>query len=356
MPWPPWTAPSHWRTRPAQVKWVVMRTLRLVLMSTMALALACGSIAVAVGQEPETPGVTTGTFTMIEADETSEMSRDGGRERQQMVLRGPLEMADARLSGTLTLSVDLERVGESQSDPFVLWGASRLENDVGSWTGSLAGVGQEGTGDLPAIELPSWYVGEGAYEGLAAYLHLEASEEVDGNIVFDGHALIYEGRPPVSPGALLPSEGLTAVGPAAVLVEGEFVLDRRDQRLWTRRCHRGHGADRRQEARGLLVLSDQRLTGEADITTNVDSYSTRSDLGASVSWGEMRVRNLGGIGSSTGLAALTRAVATEILAYGEGVDEHDGWSARLKLTTKGGLTGIYDVRGVVFEGELPPLP
>ena len=67
---------------------------------------------------------------MIEADETSEMSRDGGRERQQMVLRGPLEMADPRLSGTLTLSVDLERVGESQWDPFVLWGASRLENDV----------------------------------------------------------------------------------------------------------------------------------------------------------------------------------------------------------------------------------
>ena len=28
-----------------------------------------------------------------------------------------------------------------------------------------------------------------------------------------------------------------------------------------------------------------------------------------------------------------------------------------KLTAKGGLTGIYDVRGaVVFEGELPPLP
>jgi hypothetical protein len=285
---------------------------------------------------------------MVEADEAASPTNGSGHERALIRIVGDLDMSDPRLSGTLTLTVDAERVGEGSSAPMVIWGSGLIENDAGSWTGTVAGGGVE-----EAIELPSWYVGEGAYDGLAAYLRLQVMGEVDGNLQFDGSALIYEGRPPVRPEALLPSEGLVAQGPAAVAVEGELVVTdvsdfgRRAETEWP-------GQIRQQSATGMLVVSDPRLAGEVVMRTNLDPYTTRTNDTASVSWGELTVKNLGGRWQYTWTGGADPGDRDEFVAYGESREGYGEWSARLRFVARPGVSGVYDVVGVAFEGAVPP--
>ena len=92
-----WTVRSHWRTRPAQQKGDVMRTLRLSLVGMLTLALLGGPSAMVVAQDdPMAPALVTGSITQTSkgphgtesTDEYGAISHDG--------VRGPRGMGGER--------------------------------------------------------------------------------------------------------------------------------------------------------------------------------------------------------------------------------------------------------------------
>jgi hypothetical protein len=107
------------------------------------------------------------------------------------------EVSDPRLAGTLILT--------SSEDSYALEGTSggptvinretlRIENEDGAWEGTGLGFG---LGDASNESPRRLLTGEGAYEGLSAFLYqITSPEEVGRTCAADHRGLVFEQAPP----------------------------------------------------------------------------------------------------------------------------------------------------------------
>jgi hypothetical protein len=148
--------------------------------------------------EPTTPAIVTGTELGVgePVQEPVGMEVDGIIQDRGGVIGGDrFEADDPRLTGTVTTTVngDLREIDDSFA---ILQSVSwRLENEAGAWSGVCdALVVADGRPD-PFTCLLS---GEGAYQGLSAYLVMENPERPP----FPFQGLIFEGDLPPAPEAV----------------------------------------------------------------------------------------------------------------------------------------------------------
>ena len=107
-------------------------------------------------------------------------------------------LSDPRLSGTMTTVWNWDDF-DAVADSAVAWGAITIENELGSWSGTFTGV-EYPTG---LMDTHGWLVGEGAYDGLSAFLCLQCPSHGPA-LPFDGDAthdwgtsgMLFRGLPP----------------------------------------------------------------------------------------------------------------------------------------------------------------
>ncbi len=133
-------------------------------------------------------GTTSGDF-----QESVEV--EGGAKERVRERTARSEMSDARLTGAVTVidNADRFKVGQDTFLGDVLWGTIAIENDQGTWTGTLTGttdLSADGRG-VTYIEL----VGAGGYEGLSAVL-FEREEGVEPDFEWDWNGVIFSGELP----------------------------------------------------------------------------------------------------------------------------------------------------------------
>jgi hypothetical protein len=143
-----------------------MRTLRLSLAGTVIFALLGGLGSVAVGQDESDPpaGLPTGPAAFeIQMERTD----DGIF----------FTASDPRFSGSLTF--DEGTWLEVLPGHTVMADRKRVENDAGAWEGPSSGyIWEDGKNQQ------TWWVGEGAYEGLNA-VTINTPDGLDG-LIFEG--------------------------------------------------------------------------------------------------------------------------------------------------------------------------
>jgi hypothetical protein len=152
-----------------------MRTLRLSLAGAVMLALLGGLGSVAVGQDEsaapaELPtGPAAFEFQVERTDDGIYFSS-----------------SDPRFSGTYTSSdrIDLE-VLPGQT---VMSDRKRVENDGGAWEGPSSGYLWD---DGAQFNQQTWWVGEGAYEGLNAFTVNASGAEAIRGVIFEGDVPIW---------------------------------------------------------------------------------------------------------------------------------------------------------------------
>ena len=186
-----------------------MRAPRTIITGFMTLALLVGASAGAAAQSPSpAPNLVPGTLTP--ALVTGHLVWDGasyrfqenvdveGEERQRIRERhASSEMSDPRLSGTVTVIDNADRFTEPGVEGYfadVLWGTVAVENDQGTWTGTLVGTSDDSAGGrgVSYIEL----VGAGAYDGLSAIVFERETPESESTDALDWNGVIFHGELP----------------------------------------------------------------------------------------------------------------------------------------------------------------
>ena len=179
-----------------------MRAIKTTTISILAIGLLAGSGVGAAAQdeeaaaEPSTPARVTGTIDPSASDlvqEPTETVVDGVLEVRGVIAEGDqFEMDDPRLTGTVTLAVNLDVHKVSDFEDIVAGSlALRLDNEAGSWSGQGMTVGNSGAGmsEEEMLGLDTWVLtGAGAYDGLSAILIIDpkgAQPAVEG-VVFAG--------------------------------------------------------------------------------------------------------------------------------------------------------------------------
>jgi hypothetical protein len=178
---------------------VPVRAIKTGLISILAVSLLAGSVVGVAAQEeetePSTPAVVTGNMLGVgePVQEPVETVVDGVSQGRGGVIAGDqFEADDPRLTGSVSQAVngDLRTVGDTPA--FLLSISLRIENDEGAWSGPCdLLVVADGRRDPFAC----LFSGEGAYDGLSAYLVFENPEEPPNP--FQG--LIFEGGLPPTP-------------------------------------------------------------------------------------------------------------------------------------------------------------
>jgi hypothetical protein len=178
-----------------------MRTIKTTTISILALGLLAGSAVGVAAQdeeattEPNTPAIVSGSMLGVgePTQEPVDTVVDGVTQGRGSVIEGErIEADDPRLTGSATTSVngDVRSVGDSVA--FLLSISMRIENDEGSWSGLCDSL-------LIADGRPDPFAclfsGEGAYDGLSAYLVFENPEQPP----FPFQGLIFEGNLPPMP-------------------------------------------------------------------------------------------------------------------------------------------------------------
>jgi hypothetical protein len=177
-----------------------MRTLRLSLMGMLTLALLGGPSAMVVAQDdPMAPAMVTGTATMLsyDSDGTLEFLDNGATLQSGVRITHEWEASDPRLSGTSVFISNWQRYGAAnlQVDRTV----RVVENDDGRWVGAGTDLwGGDGNKNTETVIL----TGEGAYEGLTAYVIMAWNPPSPPQATFD--AAIFPGEMPPFPD--LPAE------------------------------------------------------------------------------------------------------------------------------------------------------
>lgn len=149
------------------------------------------------------PAPVTGDLVWVEGTEGGDFEQDErferGYQQRVRVRQARSDMSDARLSGTVTVTDNADRFfvdpDASLEDPGnflgdILWGTVTIENEAGTWTGTLVGTSDtsnEGFG-TSYIEL----VGGGAYDGLSAVLFERENHPTD----WDWNGVIISGDLP----------------------------------------------------------------------------------------------------------------------------------------------------------------
>jgi hypothetical protein len=190
-----WTVPSHWRTRPADEKGDVMRTMRVSLVGTVTLALlgGLGGTVLAQGEEPaeNLDWVLGATFSgTSECMVTGFGEVNDANQRRGYVSECTVSTSDPRASGTNTIDWD------SDCNPgigCVAWGTFELVGPDGTWEGSFTGSTVGSGEDIRDMDVAVGR-GTGAYEGWTLIAHAATPEANPFAGTYDG--LIYLGDPP----------------------------------------------------------------------------------------------------------------------------------------------------------------
>ena len=181
-----------------------MRAINTSVVSILAIGLLAGAAVGVAAQDEEAAseeptGASFFTGQLIPDGEVvaepEENVVDGVLQGRGFVVEGDVfEVSDPRVSGSLSraLNASIQKVGDFE-DIIFQSAAWRIENDDGAWSGqgtALVHVGaeiaQDESTDFDTVVL----TGEGAYEGLTAYVHADWTEEpvaVEG-AVFAGEA------------------------------------------------------------------------------------------------------------------------------------------------------------------------
>ena len=161
-----------------------MRAIKTTTISILAVGLLAGSAVGVAAQdeeaaaEPSTPAKVAGTIDGTAQDlvqEPTETVVDGVLEVRGVITEGDrFEMDDPRLTGTVTLAVNVDVHKVSDFEDVVAGSfALRLDNEAGSWSGQGTSVGHGGAGmsQEEMLGLDTWVLtGAGAYEGLSTIL------------------------------------------------------------------------------------------------------------------------------------------------------------------------------------------
>ena len=158
-----------------------MRGIKTITISILAVGLLAGSAVGVVAQDEEaeasTPAYVTGTLGPPADFVEGTYSPDAMRGEQLLGI--PVDASDPRLTGLL----DIVKNGNSEGTPddisaFLESHAWRLENDGGAWVGT--GTSMEArTSDEPLmIQEAVLLVGEGGYDGLAAFVTVDFLDDV----------------------------------------------------------------------------------------------------------------------------------------------------------------------------------
>jgi hypothetical protein len=136
------------------------------------------STALSPGPSPDlsagSPGSVTGQLVWDDVTSSGDFKEsvevEGGAKQRVRERTARSTMSDARLTGAVKVIDNADRfaAGPDQFLGDVLWGTVAIENDQGTWTGTLTGTSDlsaDGAG-VTYIEL----VGAGGYEGLSAVL------------------------------------------------------------------------------------------------------------------------------------------------------------------------------------------
>ncbi len=186
-----WTAPSHWRTRPAQTQGgCLIRTLRRAGLVTAILMLLGGSAGAVVAQEGDQNaeaayfGGSSGVPEIVTPPEVT-TTPEGVMQIRGVSGVQANTMDDPRFSGTETWIMNEDHYGDVVGPA---WGTSHIENEDGSWSGTFRGI------LLPdgSATYFGTYVGEGGYEGLS----VACVTSTDGISGFGGDCVLYPGAVP----------------------------------------------------------------------------------------------------------------------------------------------------------------
>jgi len=144
--------------------------------------------------DPMAPASFTGSVVAWDepgsADETVELP---DRVIDRWTARFTNTMTDPRVTGSGKAAEYLEAiVGESGATYLSHSSSGYLENDGGAWAMSCTGAGDKGASSEGIITC--WYVGEGGYDGLAAFAQL-ATDDIDSGF-WDVKGWIFPGDPP----------------------------------------------------------------------------------------------------------------------------------------------------------------
>ena len=185
-----------------------MRTMRLALAATVTLALlGLGGAAVAQDEADKPDSVTHVTGEAFDARTIKQgayVESDEGEQIRGAIFEHDIEWSDPRLPTLMRLHENLDTywIGDDGAAWFWL-GNVRLEGDVGAWTGTEYGLGEESPAGLTLQPRMMLLSGEGAYEGLSAMLQRQHEVITTGSQpVFEGY--IFEGELPPMPEPLEP--------------------------------------------------------------------------------------------------------------------------------------------------------
>ena len=178
-------------------------TLALTLMGLQTVVTAQGDDAAASDDaaQPAAAAFVTGTIDVEnEATLTPPVDTmvDGYLQGRGWELEGAtIEMDDPRLSGTVTRMLNAN-VWQGDDFLFVRNDRVRMENDEGAWSGVSTTYSASGPGVMGAARDVDTIIatGEGAYEGLTAYL------VIDGGVV---EGLVFPGEMPPLPDPIEPA-------------------------------------------------------------------------------------------------------------------------------------------------------
>ena len=179
---------------------VPVRAIKASIISSLAIGLLASSAVGVAAQDEELTGPASFTGTIGESavvGEPTDAVVDGVLQIRGLEREGPIESTDPRLTGTLSrvIDLDLQRVGDF-GEVAVFTVRNRIDNDMGSWSGTSVGIGRNGP-DIAADEELDFHTilltGEGGFDGLSAIVLADfAQREVGGDI----KGVIYQGELP----------------------------------------------------------------------------------------------------------------------------------------------------------------
>lgn len=164
-----------------------MRPFRLPLVQAAILALAFSLGARVAGQseapaEPAGAAFWIGTWSYTGGEEGVGTAQPGYTELLGGIVRGAVAADDPRMVGTWT-QVNNVHLAPGAAVGQVAVGISsgrvRIDNDEGSWVGTMTGYGG------PLVGPQEWYVleGEGAYDGLTTVFRYGSNNVLEGVIM-----------------------------------------------------------------------------------------------------------------------------------------------------------------------------
>jgi hypothetical protein len=178
-----------------------MRGTKTTTVSILALGLLAGSAVGVAAQdeetptEPSTPAIVTGTQLGVgePVQESVDTVVDGVSQGRGSVMAGDqFEADDPRLTGSFSMAVNGDSRTIGDTAVYLISPSMRIENDEGAWSGQcdLLVIADGGPDPFACL-----FSGEGAYDGLSAYLVFENPEQPPNP--FKG--LIFEGPLPPMP-------------------------------------------------------------------------------------------------------------------------------------------------------------